>query len=107
MEEKNEEQRCRISYPDPYHSENENWDTYEVEWDPEKKKWIASCREYGHGRPWEYFDLSEHGYRAILRHFSLEENDFPLEKIVLMSPDQLRAVEPKNLRLMEKKLLIV
>ena len=61
-------------------------------------KWTYSCKEYGLGHAWNFFDeFPRHAYKAVLNAFELPEKDYPLEKIAKMSPKELALASGKNI----------
>ncbi len=83
-------------------------DYFAVDWSWEEEgKWSVSCKEYGLGHRWEKWGtldknqssyIYKKAYQALLKEFGLEEikDDFPLEKIVSMSPSELASVGERN-----------
>jgi len=88
-----------MTYSVLYHIEGDE-DEWAVDWDwHERGRWARSFRENGLGHKWEYIGgMDERAYRALINHFRLEgrEREFPLGKIVKMSPARLAEISNTN-----------
>ena len=82
-----------LAYQSPYRDD----DDYAADWGHIKGRWTYSSREYGLGQRWEFCNnLDEHAYKALLETFGLKKEDFPLEKIVVMSPRELTRISGRD-----------
>lgn len=87
-----------------------NWKTLERTLEKTPDQWARSDQD-GPGGAWQTIKgLDNKAYRALLEHFGLEDyaDEFPMEKVIFMSPAELAAArrEKEKLHELEPKKMV-
>lgn len=71
-------------------------DSWSVDWKSEEGFWKRYYKEI-YRNEWEpQKSLDDYAYNAILERFGLSAQEFPLEKIITMSPKELTKIGTRN-----------
>ena len=72
-------------------------------------KWSYSERNFSGSQWYSTEGLNELAYQAILKHFGLEDyvEEVPLEKVISMSPDELRATGKETLKISRRLIKVI